>query len=384
MNSTGSKRGKNPSNLTVHMLCAVAAGRCEFEGCNRPLFQDAITLKTFNNTNVAHIIASSPDGPRGDTELSSELSDSLDNLMLLCSDHHHLIDTRVEDYSVEKLRSMKNSHEESVRQLCDSISLSETELVLFMSPIKSKNLVSIPPQQAATAIYPKRRIASQYGLPTVVKSSFDYSSSEYWRDIRNQINIWFQTTLKAIHQMNPTMHFSVFPLAPIPAIVYLGYLFSDKIPCDVYQHFRQPDSWAWQSHQLTNEFRMTFETTGPHSTDKAALIISLTADISKDRVLSVYDPSVLCTIEAAKHGVDCISSLEDLSAFWHCYQNACDQIKNRYPFITEVGTFISAPVSASFEIGRRFMHETYLPMLIFDENNGFVPTIKIGGANIDR
>ena len=383
MSSSDSKRGKNPSHLTVHMLCAAAAGRCEFEGCNKPLFRDAITLGTFNNSNVAHIIASSPDGPRGDPELSAKLSDSLDNLMLLCLDHHDLIDTHVDDYPIEKLQLMKKKHEDNIRQLCDSMSLSETELVLFMSPIKNKNLVSINPQQAAAAIYPKRKIASQYGLPTVVKSSFDYSSSEYWRDVNNQINIWFQTTLKAIHQMNPTMHFSVFPLAPIPSIVYLGYLFSDKISCDVYQHFRQPDSWAWQSHQLTNGFGMTFET-GPYITDKAALIISLTADIGKDRVLNAYDPSVLCTIKAAKHGVDCISSLEDLSAFWHCYQDACDQLKNRYPSITEVGVFISAPVSASFEIGRRFMHETYLPMLIFDENNGFVQTIRIGGPNIDR
>lgn len=376
------KRGKAPSPLTILMLCAAAAGRCEFDGCNEPLFKDPITLKEFNNSNVAHIIAASPDGPRGNAKLSEEFSDSIDNLMLLCPKCHHLIDSQEKDYPVEKLREMKRKHENLVRMLCDSINLDTTELVLFMSPIKNKNQVNISAQAAASAVYPKRKIASQYGLPSMFRSSFNYATQEYWYDIKKQIDTWFNTSIKAICQMNPTIHFSVFPLAPIPSILYLGYLFGDKLACDVYQHFRYPDTWSWQSQQATNEFSIKFETT-PVKSSSAALIVSLTADIALDRVRDIYDPSVICTISALHHGVNCINSLEDLSAFWHCYQEACDNLKNNYTMITEVGIFISAPVSAAFEMGRRFMPDVYLPMIIFDECDGFKSSIRIGGKSVD-
>lgn len=78
-----SNRGPEPTPLTVHMLCARAAGRCQFKGCNKYLFTDEITLDDFNNSNVVHIVASSPGGPRGNAIRSHQLSQSLENLMLM-------------------------------------------------------------------------------------------------------------------------------------------------------------------------------------------------------------------------------------------------------------------------------------------------------------
>lgn len=75
-------RNKSPKELTKCILWGRSAGRCEFKGCNKVLFEDHLTLETSNNSNIAHIVASSPDGPRGDAKLSSELSDKIENLML--------------------------------------------------------------------------------------------------------------------------------------------------------------------------------------------------------------------------------------------------------------------------------------------------------------
>ena len=41
---------------------------------------------------VAHIVADTPTGPRGDVERSALLSDDVNNLMLLCYVHHKLVD----------------------------------------------------------------------------------------------------------------------------------------------------------------------------------------------------------------------------------------------------------------------------------------------------
>src|SRR5690349_12075783 len=97
----------------IFRLWGKAAGRCEY--CNTPLWLDSMTKHEFNNAYVAHIIADSPDGPRGDPILSKQLKADISNLMLLCDHHHRLIDVAdVAGHSVERLRSMKALHENRI------------------------------------------------------------------------------------------------------------------------------------------------------------------------------------------------------------------------------------------------------------------------------
>lgn len=82
-------------------------GRCAI--CRCPLFETGVH-PTFLGE-VAHIVAEKPNGPRGNIELSSDLSDDQRNLMLLCANHHTEIDKLVERYSVEYLLKLKSDHE---------------------------------------------------------------------------------------------------------------------------------------------------------------------------------------------------------------------------------------------------------------------------------
>ena len=78
---------------TIRTLWGKAAGRCEYEGCNKLLYQDEVTSESINRAFVAHIVAASPGGERGDKELSALLFNDIDNLMLLCHEHHRLFDS---------------------------------------------------------------------------------------------------------------------------------------------------------------------------------------------------------------------------------------------------------------------------------------------------
>ena len=91
-------RGQAPQAQTVQLLCAKAAGRCEFEGCGKILYEEILTRKGIRDSVVAHIVASSPDGPRGDPNRSHALSAEISNLMLLCPTHHKLIDDNADEY----------------------------------------------------------------------------------------------------------------------------------------------------------------------------------------------------------------------------------------------------------------------------------------------
>ena len=60
---------------------------------------------------MAHIIAQKPDGPRGESTLSPKERDSHKNLILLCPDHHTLIDKNSSSWTPDKLLEMKLDHE---------------------------------------------------------------------------------------------------------------------------------------------------------------------------------------------------------------------------------------------------------------------------------
>src|SRR5438094_3939712 len=93
--------------LTQLVLFVRAGGRCEFDGCNKYVLRHHLTLTEGNFGEMAHVVAFSPQGPRGAKGLSAKKLNSIANLMALCPDCHKLIDTHADDYSVKTLRRFK-------------------------------------------------------------------------------------------------------------------------------------------------------------------------------------------------------------------------------------------------------------------------------------
>ena len=376
----GKNRGPDPDEKVLRMLCGKAAGMCQFEGCNQRLFYDGVTTKKFIDSNVAHIIASSPDGVRGDAVKSPLLSGKVENLMLMCYRHHKLIDdleTGERDYPVQRLQEIKRSHEEKLDKLCGYFNVPKTELLCFSSPIKGKE-VTVDVNIAGMAVLPDKQPATPYGQNIHISSAFPYGSPEYWRDLEmklmNATNI-----IRSILSIAPQSHFSIFPLAPMPLIAKLGEIISDKIQVDVYQKTRVPDTWQWQADVTTNEFfiKKKYITDG----SEIALVIGLTSDISDEqRINTVISPNYIYNIFPKAYGVDCIKSKYDLSAFWHVYLSTMDNIVNSHGKNCKVNLFMSLPVSAAFEIGRRYMPAVYPNIIMYDDTEtGFQPALIIGG-----
>ena len=56
--------------------------------------------------------------------------------------------------------------------------------------------------------------------------------------------------------VHETRHISLFALAPIPLLVYLGSQFSNKVPVDVFQRHRDTEDWAWKNPGTPAEYRV--------------------------------------------------------------------------------------------------------------------------------
>lgn len=370
-----SNRGKGPSLTTKMILFAKSGGRCQFEGCNKYLLRDDITSEELNDANIAHIVASSSNGPRGACN-SHELSDDINNLMLLCKTHHKLVDDNPEEYTVERLTEMKLSQERKVKELLDAMQYSEALIVMLESPIKKEQTVKIDSKQAVHALRTTAHNPfDHYETHIRFSSNSNYKDRQYWREAENHLNREIDNLINGLLQENPKLTIAIFSIAPIPLIMKLGYKLGDKRKILVFQKYREPDTWEWLSNSQTNSF--SYEMIKRGNGTKVAVIVSVTSEIDLSRVMAIDAFDTIYHLKAENCGVNAIKSKEDLKFFWEQYQKLLDNIKNN-DHVEDVSLFPAVPVSAAYEMGRRYMPHAYPKIRVYDECDGFFETITIG------
>ncbi len=118
-----------------------AAWRCQFEGCGIDLRQHLTPSMSGNYSYFAHIVASSEEGPRGNSE-SEALANDPTNIMLLCDKCHRLIDRIApNDYDAEKLRAMRERNIREVKRLLDCLQLPDAQMVVIGGAIEGQPFI---------------------------------------------------------------------------------------------------------------------------------------------------------------------------------------------------------------------------------------------------
>jgi hypothetical protein len=104
--------------LKPHKLLWGRSGNmCAFPDCKQELVIDETSTDDHSIIGQeAHIVGRKIDGPRGKNLLSQELRDNYNNLILLCSMHHKVIDDQEQEYTVEKIKEYKKIHENWISQ----------------------------------------------------------------------------------------------------------------------------------------------------------------------------------------------------------------------------------------------------------------------------
>lgn len=111
------------SNPEIKKLYGRSAGRCNI--CSADVFENDVHIGE-----MAHIIAKSTNGPRGDEQLTGGIN-SYENLILLCANHHSEVDQNSQRYSIERLHIIKSEHEKNVASLFKNLS-SRTNDEIFL------------------------------------------------------------------------------------------------------------------------------------------------------------------------------------------------------------------------------------------------------------
>jgi hypothetical protein len=98
----------------IKILWAKAAGRCSMPGCRKRLVADASDAVKSKNTLIGencHIVGDKETSPRGKSILTEDQRNRYPNLILLCRNHHRIIDDDEYGWPVERLHQIKTEHE---------------------------------------------------------------------------------------------------------------------------------------------------------------------------------------------------------------------------------------------------------------------------------
>ncbi|EOC0143069.1 HNH endonuclease [Cronobacter sakazakii] len=98
------------NSSVIKRLYGLSAGRCNI--CKALLLEESVHIGE-----MAHIIANSSNGTRGD--ISNSNDNSYNNLILLCANDHTRVDQDPFNFTVERLHQIKNEHESYIANATD-------------------------------------------------------------------------------------------------------------------------------------------------------------------------------------------------------------------------------------------------------------------------
>ena len=130
-----------PNQLTKLRLFAASAGYCQNPACQRELFLDTGS-KRIHIADMAHIFAANDEGPRARRKLSSAERGAFENLILLCSVCHTMIDKAEEDFPDHLLATWKREHKAKLSRVFGALPMqSRPEVLAAIEPLMLENRV---------------------------------------------------------------------------------------------------------------------------------------------------------------------------------------------------------------------------------------------------
>jgi hypothetical protein len=374
---------RNISRAVERELWGRAAGRCQFSGCNRPLYKSPVTQESVNISQRAHIYSFAAGGPRGrgPHARGPRALNGVGNLMLVCHGCHRTLDQDKEGlrYPAELLLQWKRLHEQRIQTVAGTSPDKKSSVVLYGARI-GEEASRLNPVSAAEAMFPDWYPAEERPIALSMSCEHEDRTAGYWVTEGRHLRAAFERFVVPSIRDGDQTHFSVFALAPQPLLILLGTLFTDKTGVEVYQLHREPPTWRWQNSP--RPLKLTIDEPADTSLPPV-LIVSLSDRVARGRVTSIVgqDVSIWELTTTDPHN-DLLGSRAQLSTFRETVRKLMVRIKRKHGQSTPLSVFPCMPVSCAIELGRVRMPKADMPWVIFDQSNragGFIEAIRIPG-----
>ena len=378
---TKEKRPKIPPTIQLKLWIA-AAGRCEFPGCNVPVYQDSLTLKEVNWSNIAHIISWTPDGPRGHPTLSKKLATELNNLMLMCSKHAHLIDVEpsVTEYPVEKLQKIKEEHERRIETLTAVTTEAKTHAIVIQSNIGASP-VEINLKEVNLAITENRMYPSNID-PYIIDLTGDSGNGDeaFYKAKASEISTRTKAFLDVFNSASSRQHISVFPLSLMPLLVHFGKELGDKHSTQLFQHHRSPSDWLWVDNVNYPEYVVNIPDSLDTSSKNVFFKIALSDYIGVDKLATLPNINTNVYEVSIPHPTTgFLINKNQIPKFDVVYRRVLNEIQHAHGADCQIHLLLAVPAPIAVQCGLSLLRKDPT-IVVYDydsKNSGFFRALVV-------
>lgn len=349
--------------------------------------------KTIGNfAQIAHDLPVSDKGPRSQYKtkykyINPELDiNDIKNTLLLCYDCHKGIDEiRPEDFPLEKLYNMKFDFEEFIVKATNVERIQPTIVIKYTANLHGKHIYITGIHKA---LFPEKVIEREIDLG-LKNSNFHVEDIEFWNfEASNLVRTYNLLVLPAIENFmeHGRANISVFAIAPIPLLVKLGELLSNKQDIDIYQLKKAPTlTWEWEITEYETEYVVNYIQKNKNP-DKIILILSLSGKIRYEETqeaLTWRENTTVIEMSTKQNPFDdYLRNKRQLEKFVVCYQRLKEEMRGTSQKNTMVHLVGAVPVSIAVEIGRHRNKTVDLLLTIYNYSNGkYEKAIVIGEEN---
>lgn len=373
--SSFEKRASIPSDET-RRLWVVAGGRCEY--CSKYLLEDEFSTLPVNLAERAHIVgATNASGsPRGQDQMSLQERAKAENLMLMCGDHHKVIDQLVEQHAVGGLKDMKAEHEARVRLLTGMGADRQTVILRVFGDIRG-GPTSLPRNVVQRSVidsgrFPDFRLAARGDdIEIDLRHQAEEGDDLYWQSGVARI----AAEAERIHRAQDAIdHLSVFALARIPLLIALGFHLDDKLQMDIYQRDRSGTGdlgWHRGLNGPSTEFAVEKISDAGGASDEVAIAFSVSGPIGEDVKRQLGTDSTIYEMKPrfTSFGRNSLLSRGSINNFADTYHETLVRIESEHPSCERLLIFPAVPVAGAVQIGRGIMKQVHPALVVFDRND---------------
>ncbi len=186
-----------------------------------------------------------------------------------------------------------------------------------------------------------------YGRPIYLRSGNELKWNEaakYQEDTTNSlINKTKEHSLK----------YSVFSLAPIPLIIQLGFLISDRVEVRCFQFDRLKKSWKWPRENVDSKLHVTgIPEEKDNSSREVVIRISLSANVRKDQTTAVVKTAHEIDIFVDEPDILWLRTEKQLLNLQNKFYGVLKSIRKNLPKAKGIHIFYAGPTSGAFVIGQ--------------------------------
>lgn len=394
LKSFSNARGKPLSDRGAMRVWDDAAGCCMYQGCGHFVGDTSLTTLSARHGYLAHIIGSAPDGPRGSLASSYQNSDDPENVMLMCDEHHRLIDRIDPDaHDIPTLQRMRAKHVAAVRQLRESIKYQKTNILEIIGDIAGIS-TSVSSRQL------RETILQRSLNPSDIRESFFKDS---YRDRRHKPDFWKQyidhieedlnllrKQLKGSGRLSQDASpLSVFCIHWMPIALLAGRIIGEAR--EVYEyHFNRAD-WLFRdiTHSPIASECIFSKVSTPTSQQECVLTLEFTTHLTNDH----FPESLTEKINSGEYGHYRIhastpdknwpESPKHIELFRQVANDALKHLQDEIRIKT-IHLIIISPSCLALAFGRLLQPGHHSNIVVYDSISGkpFYPAFRLTGKSI--